>query len=224
MRRLSPKFHIAVMALALGFAAVYFWNGMSIAWSDVSVDLPRARAGEVLAVFPAVHESERPRRYVCDEVRDPIAHAACINREVFGDRDMSRYDSGGIVGCGIDGRKSDSSTCDASYKRARAFVWESWTKKKIGYIVLQHASLDLERERTTHLFIEPDSEGKWRVVERTIPMLAPDDYEVQAGLRLGDLIQVNWETATKWDEERRGIKPGTRMLRLTDMVGNSFIL
>ncbi len=204
----------------MGVAVVYLWNGMSVAWSEVAVDLPEANT-EILPVFPAVHETDRKLRYVCDDISEPPDHSACLDEVIFKGRNLASYDSAGIVGCGVEDQKTLADRCDADYKRARDFVWKHWTQKKPGYIAVRKPSIDFDQEWTTHLFIEPDEAGKWRLVERTVPMLVPED----AGeLRLGDLIDVNWERLTDFEEKRIGYRKGTKALCMTDLVGNSLIL
>lgn len=220
MKGVYSKTHVGLLALGLGIAAVYLWNGMSVAWGEVAVELPQANA-EVLPVFPAVHESERKLRYMCDDISEPADHAACLDQAIFEGRDLASYDFAGVVGCGVEDQKTSNDRCEADYKRARDFVWKHWTQKKSGYIEVRKRSIESARERTTHLFIEPDEAGKWRIVERTVPMLVPED----AGeLRLDDLIEVDWEILSDLEEPRVGYKRGTKVLRLTDLAGNSLIL
>ncbi len=49
---------------------------------------------------------------------------------------------------------------------ARAFIWEHWQSKKRGYIRITFNSVDATS--TSHIFIEPDSYGVWRVTWRIV--------------------------------------------------------
>lgn len=50
---MKKRLRIALMTFALGLAAVYMWNGMSIAMDYIPVDLPKVISNEVLFIFPA---------------------------------------------------------------------------------------------------------------------------------------------------------------------------
>ena len=45
-------FRIFLLALALGLATVWFVKGLSIAWSEIHVDLPKARSDNIILVHP----------------------------------------------------------------------------------------------------------------------------------------------------------------------------
>jgi hypothetical protein len=46
------RHRIFLLALALGLSAVWFTEGLSIAWSEVPVNLPEAKSGDILFVYP----------------------------------------------------------------------------------------------------------------------------------------------------------------------------
>ncbi|MCM3874619.1 MAG: hypothetical protein ND895_28325 [Pyrinomonadaceae bacterium] len=76
-------------------------------------------------------------------------------------RDLSLYDPGGHQGCG-NVLVKEVPRCQASLRRARAFIWEHWQQKKRGYVTVKMASVDAESD--AHIFIEPDNDGAWHVV------------------------------------------------------------
>lgn len=49
---------------------------------------------------------------------------------------------------------------------ARVFLWEHWTKQKPGYLTLTGSSVDATS--TSHIFIELDEAGRWRVAWRIV--------------------------------------------------------
>lgn len=76
-------------------------------------------------------------------------------------RDLSRYEQGGeFVLRDFYGQPMDNE--DEAKARAREFIWDRWQKKRLAHcsIVRSNAHGD---SRTTHYYVEPDSEGRWRV-------------------------------------------------------------
>ena len=225
MKRIYSRFRITLMAFALGMATVYMGNGLSIERSEIPVQLPLVSSGEVLEVMtPDLRE--RPRRYVCDEEHDDDAHAACIHKAIFADRDMSLYGNGGYAGCvsaNLIGKLEYLSCRERSLVRARSFVWDHWKDKKRGHIIVSFVGDG--KIFDTHLFVEPDDHpdaaGRWRIVERTMPKLAYDPHGENLGL--SDLHEVKWKRATR-DDARFGPTLGTLFLQLTDDAGDSLDL
>jgi hypothetical protein len=78
-------------------------------------------------------------------------------------RDLSVYDAGGHLDCTrtahpeLFGRVQ----CIAE---ARSFIWDHWRQRRRGYVRLSQASVDAQA--TAHIFIEPDSDGVWRIAWR----------------------------------------------------------
>lgn len=216
MKHSYSRIRIVLRTFGLGLAAFLMWQGLSLNWWGVRVDLPEARSGNVLEVTVPL---EKKPVYICDEFSDQNDRAACLQQVIFESRDRSLYDDGGQQGCGLEQRKVSPLKCEQSMKQARRFIWDHWKKRKRGYVAIANAS-DTS-EWVTHLFIEPTAEGHWRMDERTIPMLRePDDPE---HYRLGDLIEIEWDRATD-DDKRDGLAPGTLYLRLSDIAGDSLIL
>ena len=220
MKHYVSKFRIVLRALALGLAAVFIWQVISISRQSVPVELPKAQSGDVLLVSVPIEQKDDPEaKYLCDEFKEGGEHTLCLNRVIFESRDMSLYDNLGQQGCSFEELDKDRPACERSTAKARQFVWNHWTKRKRGYVAVAKASDG--KTWTVHLFVEPAEEGKWRVVERIIPMLRkPEDPE---HYWLGDLIEIKWETADESDASY-GLLPGTKYLRLTNITGDSLIL
>jgi hypothetical protein len=216
MKRGYSRFRIMLMAFGLGIAAVYMWQGLSVAWWGVPVDLPEARSASVLEVTVPLEEKPRGPDYLCDEHADPNDRAVCLDQVIFEGRDISLYDDGGRQGCGL----VNPLSCERSMEKARRFVWEHWKKRKRGHVAIARASVE-NGEWVTHLFIEPNADGSWRVDARWVPMLR--DAEKLEHYLLGDLVEIKWRHATA-DDENWGVRPGTLYLRLSNITGDGLIL
>ena len=48
----------------------------------------------------------------------------------------------------------------------RLFLWEHWQNRKRAYLVLTMSSVD--HTGTSHVFVEPDDAGRWRVYRRVL--------------------------------------------------------
>jgi len=55
---------------------------------------------------------------------------------------------------------------DPIHVRARSFLWEHWRDQKNGYLILTLSSVDATS--TSHVFVEPDNAGRWRVSWRIV--------------------------------------------------------
>ena len=216
MKYVYTRFRIMLRAFGLGLAAVCVWQGLSLAWWGVPVDLPEARFANVLDVTVPLAKKLGGSKYLCDEFTDENYRASCLHQAIFQGRDMSLYDNGGRAFKGCDDYPS---YCEKPLEKARRFVWQHWKQRKRGYVIVARVSPEAVWE--THLFIEPGPDGRWRVAERRMPMLRepidPEHYW------LGDLIEIKWNRATA-EDERDGMKPGIMYLRLSNSVGDSLIL
>lgn len=186
---------ILLTAVAAGLVAVYVWQSLSFAIWGPPVELPKAQSGRILEVEIESEETEEPI-YFCDEFADENERASCLYQLVFEGRDLSLYNSGGRLGCGIREKEADPISCERSVEKARRFIWEHWKMRKRGYLSVARSSGG--HEGVTHFFIEPGFEGRWRIVENRVPMLKnPVDPEHYL---LGDLIEVRWKRAsTDWE-------------------------
>lgn len=206
-----------LMAFGLALAAVHMWQGLSLGWWGVPVDLPEARSGHVLEVTVPLEEKPRGPKYFCEEFVDQAERAACLDKLIFEGRDMALFDDGGVHTCRHE--PSGRRECEPTIEKARRFVWEHWKKRKRGYVAVVHHYR--EGKRTTHLFIERKADGKWHVAETTVPLLRErkdhEDYQ------LGSAIEIEWDRATA-DDERLGLTPGSLYLILINPTGDSLIL
>jgi len=74
---------------------------------------------------------------------------------------------------------------------ARMFVWEHWHDQKPGYLTITGSSVDATS--TSHIFIEPDDAGRWRVAWRIVRHTGEiDDMPTYYG--------VQWVRPTDWDK------------------------
>ena len=74
-------------------------------------------------------------------------------------RDLAGYENGGT----LDFNWSVASKHEEMRTRLREFLWEHWKEKQLGLIVAHFYSS--HGDYTTHkFFIEPDGDGRWRVV------------------------------------------------------------
>lgn len=202
---------------AVGLAAVCLWQALSLAWWGVPVNLPEAQSGNILEVAIPSEKKQIGSKYLCDELIDLSERSTCLHHVIYQDREMTTYIDGGQRGCGLERQAIDPTACERSLEKARRFIWNHWTKRNRAHVAVTKTFNKTDFE--THLFVEPTSEGSWRVVERTIPMLRepedPDHYW------LGDLIEIKWYRAT---DEDKGLSPGVRYLELSNITGDSLIL
>jgi len=73
-------------------------------------------------------------------------------------RDLSLYER---VDLGSEKRPTASVFTDA-----RSFLWEHWSNQKLAYVTLTGSSVDATS--TSHIFIERDELGRWRVAWRIV--------------------------------------------------------
>ena len=94
-------------------------------------------------------------------------------------RDLSLYDQGGYFNCFAHIPVRTQKEQDQIERRvrqrvatARLFILNHWQEHRRGYIRLSFDSVDAHS--TSHIFIEPDSSGKWQVIWR----IARDSNEI----------------------------------------------
>jgi hypothetical protein len=77
--------------------------------------------------------------------------------------------------------------------QARSFLWEHWQNRKRAYLVLTTSSVD--HTGTSHVFVEPDDSGRWRVYRRQLDRRELVDEPT--------VYSVAWVIPNGWD------RPGT---------------
>jgi hypothetical protein len=136
--------------------------------------------------------------------------------DVAQQRDLASYDKGGHINCRAGMvRYQGESAADFSSKRwqlpkLRDFIWDHWQAKKRGYIRISFDSVDAVS--TSHLFIEPDKDGKWHVAWRIVRHLG----EITD---IPDIRAVKQRSATRHDFECR-CDPGSMILSFIDWEGD----
>ena len=138
------------MAFALGLAAVYLWNGLSIASNEVAVDIPAVKsADDVLVVFPAGEEDIYPFGY------------AAQKRKAIGNRDLSLYDIGDFSEV-CWGTETEIGVCLTKRRAAKRFIYDHLANERRGYIEVGLPCADCGP--VYNVFIEPARDGRWGFV------------------------------------------------------------
>jgi len=145
-----------------------------------------------------------------------VDHGALTSSKIAQQRDLTMYDDGGHINCRMGlVRYSGESAGDFSPERCqlpklRDFVWTHWQTKKRAYIRISFDTVDAVS--TSHIFIEPDSDGKWHVVWR----IARHTNEITD---IPDIRSMRQRAATGADVECR-CKPGDIVLSFIDWEGD----
>jgi hypothetical protein len=86
-------------------------------------------------------------------------------------RDLNLYDQAGHFDCRYytlerfaDNQKQQF--IEMALAQPREFIWEHWQQKRRGYIRITFDSVDAVS--TSHIFIEPDANGVWKVTWRIV--------------------------------------------------------
>lgn len=82
-------------------------------------------------------------------------------KQILQNRDLSKYDFGGVI-FDCNSVLDEMQNCETLRNNARSFVSEHWENKKRAYLVVAFSAMD--SASNAHIFIEPDKNGKWRVV------------------------------------------------------------
>lgn len=182
------------MAFAFGLAAVYMLNGISIWMGTIPVDLPKINSeDEVLFIFPSTAR-DASRFYIPKE------------GEIINGRDLSVYEEGGYIESCFAIDENELAGCLRQREAARRFIFDHWAERRRGYIQVGHPCVDCSP--VDHIFIEPGSDGEFRIVI-TLENGAPP--RTQEGVR------VKFRRANK--EEKWRTTNSARILVFVDQNG-----
>jgi hypothetical protein len=101
--------------------------------------------------------------------------------------------------------------------QARSFLWEHWRNRKRAYLVLTLSSVD--HTGTSHMFVESDDSGRWRVYRRQL-----DRHEL---VDKPTVYSVTWVIAEGWDKPGIPLPAGeapdplTNELQFRDVCGET---
>jgi hypothetical protein len=86
-----------------------------------------------------------------------LALASFVNQTEV--RDLRSYEKAGPFSLTLN---LDAQSRIKLEAEVRKFVWEHWRERRLGYVTFTKFSKEGEPS-TSHLFVEPDEEGVWRV-------------------------------------------------------------
>ena len=179
MKPVYSRLRIVLRAFAFGLAALYMWNGISIAMSEILVELPKIDSeDETLFIFPST-------------ARDASPYYIPKEGEIIDGRDLSLYDEGGYIQTCIGFNDDEWTNCMKQRDAARRFVFDHWSAKRRGYIQIGHPCVDCSP--VDHIFIEPDPTGEMRIVI---------SLETNGPLRTEEASRLKFRRATA-EEKRR---------------------
>jgi hypothetical protein len=82
--------------------------------------------------------------------------------------------------------------------QARSFLWNHWQNRKPAYLVLTMSGVD--HTGTSHVFVESDDSGRWRVFRRYL-----DRREL---LDEPTAYSLDWVISSGWDKPTTPIPAG----------------
>jgi hypothetical protein len=213
------RFRVMLIALGLGMAAVYMFNGFSIAWSEVPVDLPKAKSDNVIPVFIDNRRVLTREKNCGKDPRDPQARQECSDEKLFDGRDMSIYRTGHAV-CDMSLQDDADRKCSEADARLRLLIWTNWHSRTRAHIV-EHW-VDGRWQTEWHYFVEPGDDGRWHIVEKEVRHLwfwvDGEETEIKAVVgQYSPIIRVNWKVCS--EDDGWGMA-GERCLRIIDEDGD----
>lgn len=195
MKRFYSKFRVFLLMLALGLSSVTFFNTLSEKWTEVKVDLPQVQSDTPILVFPY----------------NPPFYKKFTKEDLIQNRDLSLYDIGdGFSNCFNHGfGNSEFRNCQKQQFQARNFILKHWREKKRSYIIYECSGMDSGSE--TYIFIEPDGNGEWHLILRSVGDFSYQNLEETKG------YSVKYKRATSDDDYPFEI--GTYFLLVLDENG-----
>jgi len=92
--------------------------------------------------------------------------------------------------------------------QARSFLWEHWRNRKRAYLVFTGSSVD--HTGTSHIFVEPDDTGRWRISRR--------DLDRRELVDMPTAYSVIWVKPNGWDKPGTPLPAGQAPDPLTDEI------
>ena len=130
--------------LAFGLASVPFINGLYANWTEISVNLPQVESNTPLYI----------------QLPKPLPEPETIVQN----RNLSDYEFGGNFSNCNEIEETEIRKCEANADKARNFILKYWQTKKRAYIVYERIGTHGGNDH--HIFIEPDENGNWHIIER----------------------------------------------------------
>jgi hypothetical protein len=122
-----------------------------------------------LAQVPGEESSRRGWKQAKEEIT--VSEGGEISSaKIAAGRDMRLYEQAGHFDCrrwsevALKNPQENNTRVEAALAAARRFIWEQWQNKRRGYIRLTFDSVDAAS--TSHIFIEPDADGRWQIFWR----------------------------------------------------------
>jgi hypothetical protein len=112
-------------------------------------------------------------------------------------RDLSRYERLDLIAPGPMSKAGMS--LKAALARARTFLWEHWRDRRPAYLTFTGSSDDAVS--TSHIFVEEDGSGKWRVAWRIVRHMGVIND-------LPTYYNVEWVRPGGWREPGTPLVPG----------------
>lgn len=113
-------------------------------------------------------------------------------------RDLSEYALGGVVGDCVWMSDHERRTCLNDRSKARKFIFDHWRAKSRAHIEIDHYCVDCLTPED-HIFIEPDENGKWRIVKRLF--IPHRGYSFHRGFLTSIATDVKYRRTTREERE-----------------------
>jgi hypothetical protein len=115
--------------------------------------------------------------------------SALTTADVAQGRDLTAYDRLEVTD--PEPRTVSDRGRDPYMSQARTFLWEHWHARKRGYLILTGSSVDATS--TSHVFVEKDELGRWRVYWRIVRHHSEVDDSPTA-------YSMRWVIPNGWDQ------------------------